>query len=397
MADDALIAEMVESCPTPFYVFDEREVARRIDELRTAMPDGTVICYAMKANSFILEAAARSADAVEVCSPGEYRTCQALGVPDGRLVISGINKDPDFMRELICSGAAIHRYTAESPLQFGLMESLAREANVRIPILMRLTSGSQFGMAASEVRRIVREHRDNPHVDFCGVQFFSGTQKHSVKQYSRELRQADSFIASLEEESGLAVREFEYGPGLPAEYCDVPEDEIRAKDAEFVSVLAEALAAMEFAGVKILEIGRGIAASCGTYATRVVDAKCNKGVNYAIVDGGKHQISYYGPSLALNPPACTVMPVRTEGERKTWAICGSLCTTNDILVKQVEVCDLRIGDVIVFPTAGAYCATEGVSLFLSRDLPAVYLAGGEGAPRLVRQRIETDYLNTPQS
>ena len=51
----------------------------------------------------------------------------------------------------------------------------------------------------------------------------------------------------------------------------------------------------------------------------------------------------------------------------------------------------------VFPNAGAYCATEGVSLFLSRDLPAVYLADGEGAPHLVRSRIETDYLNTPQS
>ena len=58
---------------------------------------------------------------------------------------------------------------------------------------------------------------------------------------------------------------------------------------------------------------------------------------------------------------------------------------------------MRIGDAVVFPNAGAYCATEGESLFLSRDLPAVYLVGDDGAPRIVRPRIETSYLNTPQS
>ena len=36
------------------------------------------LCYAIKANPFIIEQAARDADRVEVCSPGELRICQAL-------------------------------------------------------------------------------------------------------------------------------------------------------------------------------------------------------------------------------------------------------------------------------------------------------------------------------
>ena len=46
-----------------------------------------------------------------------------------------------------------------------------------------------------------------------------------------------------------------------------------------------------------------------------------------------------------------------------------LCTINDILVKRLPLGGLEIGDVLVFEQAGAYCMTEGIALFLSRDLP----------------------------
>ena len=45
-------------------------------------------------------------------------------------------------------------------------------------------------------------------------------------------------------------------------------------------------------------------ASCGSYITGVVDAKTNKGENYAIVDGGKHQMVYYGGGLVMRQPPC---------------------------------------------------------------------------------------------
>ena len=41
-------------------------------------------------------------------------------------------------------------------------------------------------------------------------------------------------------------------------------------------------------------MGRFIASECGYYCTEVVDRKCNNGSEYAIVDGGIHQINYYG-------------------------------------------------------------------------------------------------------
>lgn len=83
-----------------------------------------------------------------------------------------------------------------------------------------------------------------------------------------------------------------------------------------------------------LELGRSIAASCGTYLTRVVDVKHNKGQNYAILDGGIHHLVYYGQRMAMQLPPHKLYPPRL-GEAQPWNLCGSLCTVNDILVKQL--------------------------------------------------------------
>ena len=73
-----------------------------------------------------------------------------------------------------------------------------------------------------------------------------------------------------------------------------------------------------------------------------------------------------------------------EASAESWTICGSLCTTNDILVKSLPVRDMHPGRVLAFERAGAYCMTEGVSLLLSRELPAIVLADETGTTHLAR-------------
>lgn len=71
---------------------------------------------------------------------------------------------------------------------------------------------------------------------------------------------------------------------------------------------------------------------------------------------------------------------------------GSLCTINDIIVKQMPVSNLQVGDVFIFKNTGAYCMTEGISLFLSRELPEVALLKN-GEIKLVRKSFKTYNLN----
>lgn len=386
-----ILQEAAEKFGTPSYLFDLDRLARRMETLKKALGSRAELCYAMKANPFLTGALRDLADRFEVCSPGEYDICRRLDIPEEKLVISGVNKSPEDTARMMDDCPRMGRYTAESPAQLELLHQCASQRKRKVSVLLRLTSGNQFGMDEEEVRRIVAERAKYPFLDIVGIQQYSGTQKHSEKRLRRQLSRLDGLISSLREESGFETRELEYGPGLPVFYFR--DDEAFDEEA-FLGEFASALADMAFQGHITLELGRSIAAECGYYLTAAADCKTNKGQHYVILDGGLHQMNYYGQSMAMRVP--TVYRLRErDGEETLWNLCGSLCTVNDILVKQLPVKNLQPGDVFVFEKTGAYSVTEGMALFLSRDLPAVISWSEKDGFRLLRERQSVSSLNTP--
>lgn len=373
---------------TPLYVFDINVLRRRIAYLRNSLP-GVRLCFAVKANPFLLQELRGFADRFEVCSPGEAEICNRAHIPAAQQVISGVYKTPSVMEKMIAQGNGPRLFTVESVRQFCLLSGLAEQYRKPINVLLRLTSGNQFGMEEQEIVQLVQEREEYPLVCIRGIQFFSGTQKTSLKRLRRELEAVDTFVCALQETCGFTVQELEFGPGFPVNYF---QGQAFDEDAFFAG-FSGLLAGLRCGARVTLELGRSIAASCGSYLTRVVDIKQNRGQNYAIVDGGMHQMVYYGQSMAMQHPQCRIYPPRS-GDAENWNLCGSLCTVNDILVKQLPVAGLKCGDVFAFGNTGAYCMTEGISLFLSRALPRIVLLRAEGAPLLVREALPTDRINT---
>ena len=89
---------------------------------------------------------------------------------------------------------------------------------MKIRLLLRLTSGNQFGMDENVLIQTIRMSRSNEWVEVEGIQFFSGTQKDFCQKLRRELTYVDAFIQRLETEEGFRVKELEFGPGLPVFY-----------------------------------------------------------------------------------------------------------------------------------------------------------------------------------
>lgn len=389
-----VIAKALNEFATPFYMFDEAVFLQTVEHVRSALPSDVSLCYAMKANPFLVDHAASATERIEVCSTGEMRICQNAGIPMERVVVSGVHKDPGLMFELIGGGAYVCRYTVESALQFEMLETTARKLGVRIPVLVRLSSSNQFGVDEDGVRRLLHLACKSDAMYPYGIQYFAGTQKSSAKRIQREIKRLDALLENLQRELSMKLCEFEYGAGLAVEYFADDDRVAEAKEDEQLHALGEALGQMRFKGKVIVELGRALAASCGTYATRVVDIKRNGAYNYAIVDGGMHQIVYYGHAMSLQQPPWSVLPERSRNRNETWNIHGSLCTANDVLAKQIPCGDLQVGDVVLFHKTGAYCMTEGLSLFLSRDLPRVVMTDQRGTLTQVRNRVETWSLNT---
>lgn len=371
---------------TPLYIFNIDEIKSRINYLKEKLPNKG-ICFAIKANSFVIKEIIDDVDRLEVCSNGEYEICKSLKIEEQKIVLSGVYKNEADFEEIFKNNEPIGKFTIESLNQYELLKKLASKYEKKINILIRLTSGNQFGINEEEVERIFQEQ--NSYINISGIEYFAGTQKHNLRIIAKEMNHLNEFIKSLEKKYNTQIKEVEYGPGFPIYYFKGDEFNEEEYLNEFNNLLDEYFKDK----IVTLEIGRSLVANAGYYLTKVVDSKTNKNGNFIILDGGINQLVYYGQSMAMKVPYFEIIPAR-DAQTETYNLCGALCTINDLIVKQLEVPKLEINDIFIFKNVGAYSVTEGISLFLSRDLPKVVLIKNN-KEKLVRDVVNTYKINKP--
>lgn len=391
MMDKKMIDKLINDVETPFYVFDIDVLKSRINYLKKMMPMNVTLCYAMKANPFLVKEIDDIIEKYEVCSYGEYKICEELGVDLEKLVISGVYKDKESMEDILSKRKKVNLLTIESLNQIELLDKLTKKNKRSMNLILRLTSGNQFGMKEEDIEYILNNRGLYDYLNIVGIQYFSGTQKTNVKRIAKELNYLDEYLKHLESDLGYVVEELEYGPGFAVEYFEVKEEFL---ENDYLKEISNLISGMNYKGRITLELGRSIAASCGSYFTKVVDIKTNNEGNFAILDGGMHHMAYYGQMMAMKKPKMDLYPKRDNKNGEEWNLCGALCTINDLIVKKLPVCDMKVGDVFHFKNTGAYSMTEGISLFLSRDLPKVVFVRGKNY-EIVRENVGIYKLNMP--
>ena len=379
-----------ENYGSPAYLFDADALQDRVRQIR-ALSGGAKLCFAVKANPFLVRHMADLVDRIEVCSPGELEICIRQKLDADKLLISGVNKTEDFIRRAMDCG--VRHFTAESPRHMRLLDRLSRERETPLLVYPRLETGAQFGMDLSDLRRIVEQRADYPFCRIAGVHAFSGTQRSRLKQHAKELDRLRAVLEGLRADYGFEAEELEYGPGLYYPYFQNEPEEDLSLYARFMDLLSEAALPCPVT----IEMGRYFTAGCGYYLTAVNDVKRSREHPIAILDGGIHQLNYYGGAAGMYVPRFLHIPMGEAAPAadgpEDWMLCGSLCTTADVIVRSVSLdAPLAEGDLLVFQNVGAYSMTEGLSLFLSRALPKVLVYENDGV-RLLRGAIETYELN----
>lgn len=377
---------------SPAYIFSEALFKERARKVRSAFGEKVYLCFSIKANPFLLPFADDTFKRIEVCSPGELRICEALGADLSKVLFSGVNKTEDEVARALDDRVDI--LTIESLRHLEMICSQGRKRGIRVPVLLRVADESQFGMDADAVKEIIARRQAYPEIEIKGLHYFTGTQKMKPVQIEKELDFMADLIDEIGDGLGFAIEELEYGTGLAVDYFREDAEETELKR------LADIAPAIRQMGEKVhltVEMGRFFAAPCGFYLTGIVDTKENGGVHYAICDGGIHQMKYDGQIKGMKIPKISAI-CREEDPSQTreWTICGSLCTTEDVLVRDVRLPALSPGDLLVFHRTGAYSAMEGMSTFLSRDMPAIWLLGADDTLQPVRQRIDTWEMNLPR-
>lgn len=377
---------------TPLYLFNLDVLREDIAAMKAVLQNEVSLCFAMKANPFLVNEMADQVDRIEVCSPGELRICIEQEIPMTKVVLSGVLKEESDIEELL-SVRELPLFTAESKAQAAMLRRMAETGKRKIEVLLRLTGGDQFGMDEAQLLETAEELSDSAFVTVRGIHFFSGTQKRKSEQIRKELLMLDEVCARFKERTGNAVSHLEYGPGFGIEYFQGTKAWGREEALGALRDAYECAKALTFGGTVTFEMGRFLTAMCGSFVTRVREVKENGGTRYCLVDGGMHHIHYDGQVMAMKTPYCVQLPVRADEEEADYCICGALCSVNDILIRKYPLRGIRPGDLLVFERTGAYSMTEGMSLFLSRDLPAVVCYSKDDGYELLRRQTSGYPLN----
>lgn len=399
---------------TPYYVFDTDEFAKRAAMIRAALDckggRRIPLCFSIKANPFLLHRLPEGLDHVEVCSPGELEICIALGVKPESIIYSGVMKEKCDIERAVSYGAGI--LTCESIRHAALISEVMLEciqegaheaefAETKAHVILRLTSGNQFGMSLDDIEYILSHPDEFKGISVMGLHYYSGTQK-SLRKINKDLEKIKSALTMLKDKYSFEPQLVEYGPGLCVEYF---EDDWQEKEKQSLDEAADVLRKFAEEYPLGIEMGRFLAASCGKYYTQVKDLKSTGDANYAILDGGIHHLNYFGQRMAMQVPPIRVYGGEvSENEEKPgveltqmpdadYTLCGSLCTVADVLVREVKLKKLELGDILEFAHCGAYSVTEAPALFLSRQLPAIYAYSKECGYECLREHIPAAEIN----
>lgn len=399
------LVELAERFGTPLYVFDERTLRERARSVREAFArwyPRTRVRYAGKAflSPAILDVLSQEGLELDVVSGGELYVALRSGFPACQIAFHGNNKSEQELREAI--GAGVGLVAVDNHFELGLLSALTAELRTRVPILLRLNPGvdvhthdkiktgvidSKFGLpiwtgdAATAVARAL----ENPALELVGYHAHLGSQLFDPAVVRVAIDELVAFAATMRDRFGIPPREISPGGGFGIAY---DEGEPVAAFEEWARIegeaMREACARHELPLPElVVEPGRAIVGPAAVALYRVGAEKTIPGVRrYISVDGG--MADNIRPSLYGARYTAALANRSGDGPAETVTIAGRYCESGDILIDDVALPELRAGDLLALPAAGAYCLSMA-SNYNHALRPAVVLVA-DGAARLVRRR-----------
>ena len=375
---------------SPLFVYSSNLLDARMAQLRSAMPDGLDLHYAMKANPFppLLRHMVDLADGIDIASGGELRMALDAGAAPEKISFAGPGKRDEELEQAIHAGVTIN---IESPsecdraLRIGITAGIKPRLAIRVnPDFdlkgsgMKMGGGAKpFGMDIELVAPTVRRLLDAG-ADWRGFHIFAGSQALDADAIIETQAQTLDLAARLATSIGQSPDHVNLGGGFGIPYF--PGDEtvdiakVGAALADRFRQLPDILSSTRFA----IELGRYLVGEAGVYLTRIVDRKESKGQIFLVTDGGlHHQLAAsgnFGTVVRRNYPAAIASRFE-EVPTETASIVGCLCTPLDRLSDNAAMPKASVGDVVAIFCAGAYGASASPANFLGQGPAREILVG----------------------
>lgn len=370
-----------EAGDTPLFVYSRDAIARRLAELRAALPERVRIHYAMKANPYapLLEFMADHVDGLDIASGGEMEQAREAGYLPREISFAGPGKREREVYAAVKAGVTLNLESeaeADKALDAGKVLGIAPRLAIRVnPSFelrgsgMKMGGGAKpFGIDEERVPALARKLVDAG-ADWRGFHIYSGSQALDAQAIIDSQANVIALAAKLAEDAGVPVPHLNMGGGFGIPYFDrdsaLDISVIGAALEEKFANLPDNLRETDFA----LELGRYLVGEAGVYLTRVLDRKVSHGMTYLVTDGGlHHQLAAsgnFGTVVRRNYPVAIANRFDAEPDEVVNVV-GCLCTPLDRLADQAHLPRADEGDLVVVFCAGAYGASASPATFLGQ-------------------------------
>jgi diaminopimelate decarboxylase len=341
-------------------------------------------------------------DYLDVSSSGELAAGLQVGWAPELISFTGPAKQQADLA--FAAGAGIGEVVLESLREARLLNAVAASQGRTQKVLIRIApshvpkgfgsnmsgKATQFGIDEEELSATLDEIKRLSHLRVAGFHAYSGTQCLKADAIAENWLNFLRLFQQASEQIDLAPEKLIFGAGLGIPYHegDAAVD-VAAVAKTVLPVIEQVASAPRYTRAQwVLETGRFLVGEAGVYLARVVHTKTSRGKRIVVLDGGmNHHLGAAGHlgMVIHRPYRMSVIPgdARPVQGVEPHDIYGPLCTSIDVLGRNVQLPRLEEGDVLVVHCSGAYGPSSSPAGFISHPPAQEFMVCGEKNHRTV--------------
>ena len=386
-----------EKVATPFYYYDIDLFRRTVDKVaELSAQTGIQVHYSLKANSDrrLNEMISSREIGADCVSGDEIDFAVSCGYDPKKIFFAGVAKSD---RE-ICQAfqVGIGAFVVESLEEIEIVSDIARRLGRKAPMSLRInpnidphthhyiTTGlyeDKFGISDRSFDEAVAMVKNNPYIDFYGLQFHIGSQILEVEDVVKLECEKVNDIVDRFESTGLTVKNIDLGGGLGIDYDDPDGNPVPDFDKWFETI-CNYIRKRPDQTIHV-EPGRSLVAQSGSLVTEVLYVKKGENRRFLMVDAGMNDLirpALYGAYHKIE----NLTAEYEQGGKRGWRVydvVGPVCESADCFGKERSLAKSHRGDRIAIRSAGAYGQVMASRYNMRPFAPSVYSDRVAEAPR----------------
>lgn len=405
--------ELAKQFGTPLYVMDEADIIKNCklyqESLNRYYDGNGLVLYASKAFScmYMCKLMNDLGMGLDVVSGGELYTAWKAGFDMSRIYFHGNNKTDDELKLAVEHN--VGTIVVDNVDELERLNRIASEKDATVRIMFRIKPGidahthsfiqtgqidSKFGVALEngEAFEAYRRAVEYPHLKVIGVHCHIGSQIFDLEPFKLAAKVMMNFIGDLHDKLNIEIEELNLGGGYGIKYTE--EDQPINYDAYIQAVSKVVKQSAQERGVKLpkimMEPGRSIAAPAGITLYTVGGVKEIKDVRtYVSVDGGMIDNPRY--ILYESKYDAVLANKATAPRENVVTIAGKCCESGDLLIKDIKMPHIEVGDTLAVLATGAYNYSMASHYNRIPNPPVIMVKDGQ-AKEIVRRESYEDLL-----